>query len=683
VLAGCSSGPRKARAPKSEAEGELYAEVNSSVRANVARAMVRRESPFQVTLSVDSMDPGELVTGLESVYRIETRHGQGSFGVTYRARDEAGGGPVIVKELRIEKLDDWKALELFEREGQVLASLSHPNIPGFRDFFAHGGPVPLAVGAMSTYRGPDHLSLVLVQEFIPGATLQQRVDQGQRLAPAEAVTILRALLGALCHLHERSPPLVHRDIKPGNIILTPEGRPYLVDFGAIQNQLRSLDSVGSTIVGTVGYMPLEQIRGDARPASDLYALGVTLVVSIAGRALQDLPFDDATGKIALRHALPNDTPKALLEALDSMVAPLLGQRAQSAREVMARFNEMHARAASTPAEEQIAPQPAKERTAPKHAHARTAPKQAYQPLYSPTDSGPDSDDLERSKRPQRTGPGMLARMVDNFGGMIGFGCFLLGIVGVPLLFLVLFVTRQSLLDGSKDQFSKRYVCPLDRVQSTPRPDINVVGFEYPKQSPPRDIAADPARVAVWQANQPKPRDTGDEIFEVQGCGQHLLWACHRGKSSISCSYERDLAQSASKPDKIPPPPPATNPKSSVAGASSNAVPFASGQTWSGTYVCAQGSTSLLLHIIGVDHAHVEARFEFDYQPKNIHGEFRSRGDYDPAKRGIDLVPSGWLDQPRGYVMVGMRGLVLADGRTFSGTIEGPSCTTFSVHLTDP
>jgi serine/threonine protein kinase len=638
--------------------------------------MVSRESRFQVTLVVEAMNPGELVTGLESVYRIETRHGQGSFGVTYRARDEANGRPVIVKELRIEKLDDWKALELFEREGQVLATLSHPNIPGFRDFFAHGGPVPLPVSAMSTYCGPDHLSLVLVQEFIQGVTLQERVDQGQRLAPAEAVTILRALLGALCHLHERSPPLVHRDIKPGNIILTPEGRPYLVDFGAIQNQLRSPDSVGSTIVGTVGYMPLEQIRGDARPASDLYALGTTLVVAIAGRALENLPFDDATGKIALRHALPNDTPKALLEALDSMVAPLLGQRAHSAREVMARFDETHAETASIPAEEQIASKPAHAERAPKRARERTGPKPAYVPLYSPspTDSGPASDDFEP---PKRSWASMLSQTIDNFGGMLGFGCFLVGVVGVPLLFLVLFVTRQSLLDGSKDQFSKRYVCPLDRVQSVARPDINVVGFEYPKQAPPRDIAGDPARVAVWQSNQPKPRDTGDEIFELTGCGQHVLWACRRGKTLISCGYERDLGQSASIPDKTPPPPPAANPKSS------SAVPFASGQTWSGTYVCAQGSTSLLLHILGADHAHVEARFEFDYLPKSIHGEFRSRGDYDPTKRGIDLVPSAWLDQPRGYVMVGMRGLVSADGRTFSGTIQGPSCTTFSVHLTDP
>jgi hypothetical protein len=285
-----------------------------------------------------TMAPGVVVAGLRGSYRIEAFRGQGSFGVTYRARDESSGVPVIIKELRVEKLDDWKSLELFEREGRVLATLSHPNIPAFCDFFAHGGPVPLPVIAMTTHAGPERLSLVLVQELIEGATLQQRIDQGRLLRPDEAEAILRALLQALRHLHERTPPLVHRDIKPGNIVLSPEGQPHLVDFGAIQDRLRSAGSVGSTIVGTLGYMPMEQTRGDARPASDLYALGVTMVVALAGRSPAELPFDDATGKIAIDRALPFDTPRALATVLDAMVAPLLGQRVQSAEEALSRLD---------------------------------------------------------------------------------------------------------------------------------------------------------------------------------------------------------------------------------------------------------------------------------------------------------------------------------------------------------
>src|SRR5271163_4215942 len=105
--------------------------------------------------------PGDTVTGLRGTYRVQAVHGQGSFGVTYRATDLAGGA-VLLKELRIEKLNDWKALELFEREGEVLATLTHPNIPAFRDFFAHGGPAALPVSEASSYDGPSALSLVLV-----------------------------------------------------------------------------------------------------------------------------------------------------------------------------------------------------------------------------------------------------------------------------------------------------------------------------------------------------------------------------------------------------------------------------------------------------------------------------------------------------------------------------------------
>jgi serine/threonine protein kinase len=294
--------------------------------------------------------PSDTVTGLRGTYRIEAKHGEGSFGITYRATDAATGDALIVKELRIEKLHDWKALELFEREGEVLSSLSHPNIPAFRDFFAHGGPSALPVSVLSADNAPEHLSLVLVQEFIEGVTLEQRIRLGQRMEPRDGERVLRELLGALHYLHERTPPLVHRDIKPGNVIVTPDGHAYLVDFGAIQNRLRSPDETGSTIVGTVGYMPLEQLRGDARPASDLYALGVTMVVALAGRPLAELPFDDSSGRIATKAALPHDTPESLRHAIDSMIAPLLGQRAKSAHEVAAKIEAPRPAAGRPPAE---------------------------------------------------------------------------------------------------------------------------------------------------------------------------------------------------------------------------------------------------------------------------------------------------------------------------------------------
>jgi serine/threonine protein kinase len=84
-------------------------------------------------------------------------------------------------------------------------------------------------------------------------------------------------------LHARVPPVLHRDIKPANVILRPDGAPVLVDFGAVRTVFRAAAEGGSTVVGTFGYMPFEQYMGQASPASDLYALGATLLHVITGR----------------------------------------------------------------------------------------------------------------------------------------------------------------------------------------------------------------------------------------------------------------------------------------------------------------------------------------------------------------------------------------------------------------
>ncbi|HEY1692675.1 MAG TPA: serine/threonine-protein kinase [Polyangiaceae bacterium] len=486
--------------------------------------------------------PGQIVAGLRSAYRIEAWHGQGSFGVTYRATDAGNGASVIVKELRVERLADWKALELFEREGEVLASLSHPNIPAFCDFFARAAGAALPVAAMESYAGPEAPSLVLVQQFIEGSTLQACVERCAPLSAGDAEGVLRALLGALRYLHERTPPLVHRDIKPGNVILAPSGQPYLVDFGAIQNRLRSPDSVGSTVVGTLGYMPLEQIRGDARPASDLYALGVTMTVALAARPVEQLSFDDATGKIDLARALPAGVSPRMRAALDAMIAPLLGQRAHSAAEVLAKLD------APPPAPPRtFAPAPAPA-FAPALAHAY-APSRSFGPDPSSLPGpgpGPDPDpDAEVRALQKSLGVGRFFRRRPRPGSPVpGLhpGAFLVPLGVFAIVIAVFVLTRPDLVAGAKAEFSKRYTCPLSRVELRERPDIDVATFEAPPaRTPPKDIAADPGRLAVWKANQPKPRDNGDTIFEMTGCGHHLLWGCRRGQKLMSCGYEHELA----------------------------------------------------------------------------------------------------------------------------------------------
>jgi serine/threonine protein kinase len=278
--------------------------------------------------------PGQTVEGLAGTYVVEGTHGEGGFGVTYRAWHAQAGQTVLLKELRIERLKSWKALELFEREAETLRGVRHANIPEYYDFFAYGGGVAAPASALSSLEAPGPVTLVLVQQFIAGQSLQQAIDAGFRWTNAQVEAFLRQMLAVLSYLHELNPPVVHRDISPKNIIVTPEGRPYLVDFGAIQDRIRTASSIASTSVGTMGFMPLEQLMGAARPASDLYALAMSVISVVSGRPPTELPTDDRTGKLRLGPVLRGLPPPIYL-ALDGMAEPIVGNRIQSARAALA------------------------------------------------------------------------------------------------------------------------------------------------------------------------------------------------------------------------------------------------------------------------------------------------------------------------------------------------------------
>lgn len=276
--------------------------------------------------------PGQVIEGLRGRFEIKRRCGEGGFGLTFEGVDGQGKA-VAIKQLRFDRVSDWKALELFEREGKVLAQLAHPSIPAYVDFFAHDGQRALAPASAGS-AAAGALSWFLVQQFVQGPSLQQVLEGQGRLVPGQLEEILASLLSTLDYLHSLHPPVIHRDINPKNIVLSPDGRPFLVDFGAIQDRLRFENQQGSTSVGTLGYMPLEQLRGAARPSSDLYALGMTILALASGRSPTEMPVDEATGKVSIAQAAPSLSPRARA-ALDRMIEPIAGQRVGSAREALA------------------------------------------------------------------------------------------------------------------------------------------------------------------------------------------------------------------------------------------------------------------------------------------------------------------------------------------------------------
>eukprot|EP00887_Chlorella_sp_A99_P006661 scaffold3.g6661.t1 len=223
--------------------------------------------------------PGTLLGG--GRYEVLEALGSGSSGITYRCRDVGAARDVAVKVLSLRGLRDWKQLELFEREAQTLKSLDHPGIPRYLEWFEEDTEQDRA--------------FCLVQELARGRTLEELVRSGWRADEGEVARVGAELLRTLRYLGGRRPPVIHRDVKPQNVVLEggeAGGRVFLVDFGGVQAAGGAdADRMGSTVVGTYGFMAPEAFRGAAQPESDLYGLGATLLFLLSGRPPSAFPLD--------------------------------------------------------------------------------------------------------------------------------------------------------------------------------------------------------------------------------------------------------------------------------------------------------------------------------------------------------------------------------------------------------
>jgi serine/threonine protein kinase len=248
-------------------------------------------------------------------YEVVSTLGQGSFGRTFLAKDRTDAKEVAIKLLDARGATDWKAFELFEREASVLQSLRHHGVPEVFDSFR------------DKWEGSD--APFLVMEYVEGTSLSRMISERQHLEHDQVMHVLLELLGILEYLHGRVPPILHRDIKPPNIIVRPNGFPALVDFGSVRRVFLGADEAGSTIAGTYGYMPYEQYMGQATPASDLYAVAATMLHLVTGRAPKE--FMNAEGRIEPPADLPGD--QRFRDVIARMLRPAPLERFQSAHEV--------------------------------------------------------------------------------------------------------------------------------------------------------------------------------------------------------------------------------------------------------------------------------------------------------------------------------------------------------------
>ncbi len=224
---------------------------------------------------------------LSGRYELEEIIGTGGMSVVYRAWDLKYDREVAVKVLRTELNEDEDFIRRFNGEAQAASKMSHPNIVAMYDV------------------GQDEGTRYIVMEYVRGVTLKDVIRQQGRIKPQRAVQIAQKILAAIDHAHKNG--IVHRDIKPQNILMDRDGNVKVADFG-IARAVNSASGTkaGGNVMGSVHYFSPEQANGlVADEKSDLYSMGVVVYEMLTGQ----VPFDGETGvAIALKHI--NEEPKA-------------------------------------------------------------------------------------------------------------------------------------------------------------------------------------------------------------------------------------------------------------------------------------------------------------------------------------------------------------------------------------
>ncbi|SNT59353.1 serine/threonine protein kinase [Asanoa hainanensis] len=252
------------------------------------------------------LNPGDALGGR---YRLDEPIASGGMGEVWRARDEVLGRTVAVKVLHPRAVGDPGFSARFRGEARTMATLRHPGVVDVYDF--------------GEDTDPDGKTVVyLVMGFVDGESLAQRIKTVERLSPAETMAIVAQTAHALQAAHDAG--VVHRDVKPGNLIVRPDGQVVLVDFGVARSAEAAELTGVNELVGTALYMAPEQVaKRPITPATDIYALGAVAYHCLSGHP----PFmGDNALTIALSHLdeepppLPDEVPQAVRTVIATAMA---------------------------------------------------------------------------------------------------------------------------------------------------------------------------------------------------------------------------------------------------------------------------------------------------------------------------------------------------------------------------
>lgn len=250
-------------------------------------------------------------TVLGNRYEILTEIGNGGMARVYKAKDRYLQRIVAIKVLKDEFREDSEFLKRFDSEAQAAASLTHPNIVQIFDV------------------GRDNNRYYIVMEYVDGITLKEYIKNKGSLEWKEAVDISLQICAALSKAHSRN--IIHRDIKPNNILMTSDGAPKVADFGIARSVPDGTETMTIDTIGSVHYSSPEQVRGGYIDAqSDIYSIGVTMFEMVTG----ELPFDGETPvAVALKHIqdippVPSSIKKGIPRALDDIILTAMAKSRQ-------------------------------------------------------------------------------------------------------------------------------------------------------------------------------------------------------------------------------------------------------------------------------------------------------------------------------------------------------------------